>query len=137
MLFDPLELTEKVVALIPPPRANLLRYHGVFAPNSKTREIIVPGRPKTDSQLDSRALAKWAVLLKRSFAIDIMQCASCKGRLKVIATIKDQNVIRQILGHLGLPTEIPIRAPARAPPQTDLDSVNQDDLSQFPPEADW
>jgi len=35
VLFDPLELVEKVVALIPPPRANLLRYHGVFAPNSK------------------------------------------------------------------------------------------------------
>ncbi|MFM8312949.1 MAG: transposase, partial [Deltaproteobacteria bacterium] len=33
ILFDPLELVEKVVALIPPPRANLLRYHGLLAPN--------------------------------------------------------------------------------------------------------
>lgn len=39
--FDPLELVEKVVALIPPPRANLLRYHGVLAPNSKLRSKIV------------------------------------------------------------------------------------------------
>ena len=41
-LFDPVELVEKIVALIPPPRANLLRYHGVFAPNSKERGNIVP-----------------------------------------------------------------------------------------------
>lgn len=46
ILFDPTELVEKVVALIPPPRANLLRYHGVLASNSKIRGKIVPQKEK-------------------------------------------------------------------------------------------
>jgi hypothetical protein len=41
-LFSPLEFIEKVIAIIPPPRANLLRYHCLFGPNSKFRSKIVP-----------------------------------------------------------------------------------------------
>ena len=48
VLFDPIELVEKMVALIPPPRANLLRYHGVFAPNSKERGEIVPASKQSE-----------------------------------------------------------------------------------------
>jgi transposase InsO family protein len=36
-------------------------------------------------------------------------------------TIKDAHVIRKILSHLGLPTDPPAAAPARAPPQLELD----------------
>lgn len=32
MIFEPLELVEKLAALVPPPRFNLVRYHGVLAP---------------------------------------------------------------------------------------------------------
>ena len=34
----------KLAALVPKPRHNLVRYHGVFAPNSKMRQLIVPKR---------------------------------------------------------------------------------------------
>lgn len=44
IFFDPLELVEKVIALIPAPRANLLRYHGLLAPNSKMRSKIIPAQ---------------------------------------------------------------------------------------------
>ena len=30
--FEPLEFLEKLAALVPPPRFNLVRYHGVLAP---------------------------------------------------------------------------------------------------------
>jgi hypothetical protein len=41
-LFEPLELMEKLAALVPIPRANLVRYHGVLAPASKWRAAVVP-----------------------------------------------------------------------------------------------
>ena len=31
LVFEPLELIEKLAALVPPPRLNLVRYHGVLA----------------------------------------------------------------------------------------------------------
>ena len=43
LVLSPLELIEKLAALIPPPRLNLVRYHGVLAPNAASRDRIVPG----------------------------------------------------------------------------------------------
>lgn len=55
----------------------------------------------------------WADLLRRTFAIDVLVCAGCGGRLRLLATITDEQVIQRILGHLGLPSEIREPAPAR------------------------
>ena len=38
----PLDFIARLAALVPRPRVNLIRYHGVFAPNSKLRRRIVP-----------------------------------------------------------------------------------------------
>jgi hypothetical protein len=40
--FLPLELVEKLAALVPPPRVNLVRYHGVLAPAARHRAEVVP-----------------------------------------------------------------------------------------------
>lgn len=37
LLLSPLELIEKLAALIPPPRLNLVRYHGILAPHARDR----------------------------------------------------------------------------------------------------
>ncbi len=122
VLFDPVELVEKIVALIPPPRANLLRYHGVFAPNSKERKHIVPV-PKVAQSLSTEVRQNrppnrsWSEMLKRSFAIDVMTCSACGGQMRLISHIDEPIVIAKILGHLGLRTEAPRIHPPRAPPQ--------------------
>ncbi len=41
--------------------------------------------------------------------------------MRLVATIKDPDVIRKILTHLRLPTDPPQMAAARAPPQMDFD----------------
>jgi len=41
-LDDFSELIEKLAALVPPPRLNLVRYHGVLAPNAGFRRLVVP-----------------------------------------------------------------------------------------------
>ena len=40
LLFSPTEFIEKLSALIPPPRSHLVRWGGVFAPNSPYRKEI-------------------------------------------------------------------------------------------------
>jgi uncharacterized protein YbaR (Trm112 family) len=51
--------------------------------------------------------------LERTFAIDVLACPECGGRLRLIATINDHAVIKKVLGHLGLPTEAPTPMPAQ------------------------
>ena len=57
----------------------------------------------------------WADLLRKAFAVDVLACPTCGGRLEVLAFITEQAVARKILDHLGLASQAPPLAPARAP----------------------
>ena len=41
LLFDPLELLERLAVLIPRPRINLILYHGVLGPRAAWRALVV------------------------------------------------------------------------------------------------
>ncbi|MGA2264728.1 MAG: transposase [Acidobacteriota bacterium] len=47
MIFEPLELVEKLAALVPPPRFNLVRYNGILAPSAAWRPLVIPSEPET------------------------------------------------------------------------------------------
>ena len=112
--FEPIELIAKLAALVPPPRAHLTRFHGIFAPNSSLRAQLTPsGRGKksaTDAEStkassdertpDQRRRAmSWAQRLKRVFGIDVSTCVHCGGAVRIVASIEEPNAIRAILGH--------------------------------------
>ena len=130
IVLSPLELLEKLAALVPPPRVNLVRYHGVLAPNAKDRDKIVPAAEKAVSAPASGAepdrpatrsyRLSWAALLARIFSINACQC-ECGGRLKIVTAVTDPASVRRYLEGVGLPSEPPLIAPARASPQIDLD----------------
>jgi len=63
-----------------------------------------------------RGWVRWADLLRRVFEIDVLHCARYGGRLRFVAAIDDSDVVRRILGHLGLPTSTAPPLPARSPP---------------------
>ena len=121
-------------ALVPKPRVNLTRFHGVFAPNSKYRVWVTPARRgpgsrKVATDQDEKTPAQphvamtWAQRLKRVFNIDVATCRVCGAAAKVIACIEDPAVIRKILNHLQeiSPLDSGIRIPhPRAPPQASL-----------------
>jgi hypothetical protein len=44
VIFEPVDFIAKLAALVPRPRINLTRFHGVFAPNSKHRVWVTPAR---------------------------------------------------------------------------------------------
>jgi hypothetical protein len=42
VIYQPLELMERLAALVPPPRFNVTRYYGVLAPAAAFRSLIIP-----------------------------------------------------------------------------------------------
>ena len=123
----------RLAALVPKPRANLTRYHGVLAPNHRWRGLVTPTKRgksvKRISDTEVRSPAErhvamtWAQRLKRVFSIDIEVCGRCGGSVKIIACIEDQDVIDRILAHLSrkeqdAPPLPPLVPPTRAPPAT-------------------
>lgn len=58
--------------------------------------------------------------MQRVFLVDVLPCPQCRARRRVLAGIFAVDVIRRIVEHLGLPTELPLLAPARAPPPREL-----------------
>jgi hypothetical protein len=57
----------------------------------------------------------WAVLMKRTWGLDVMRCPACSHRLRVVATITERAVVSKILDHLQVRSTPLPRAPARDP----------------------
>ena len=111
VIFEPLDFISRLVALVPRPRVNLTRFHGVFAPNSQYRSKITPARrgnrkkyhavnEPDQTPAEKRATMTWAKRLKRVFNIDIETCNECGGDVRIIASIEDPAVIQKILTYL-------------------------------------
>jgi len=136
----------RLAALVPKPRVNLIRYHGVLAPNAKHRAEVTPSgrgkgakrgadpqhpstehsdRPATDwkdkTPQERHQAMRWAQRLKRVFDIDVETCVRCGGRVRVIACIEDPVAIKKILAHLasfgsGVPSSANKRLPEARAP---------------------
>jgi hypothetical protein len=135
VVFSPLEFLEKLSALVPPPRIHLTRFHGILAPHSKFRKLVVPAQiveekeedtivekslEVQDSDMAEGAKQKrisWAKLLSRVFAVDMGNCEHCGGDMKAISAVIKQDVVVKILTHLGLPARAPPISPSRVPRQ--------------------
>ena len=131
VIFEPLELIERLAALVPPPRFNVVRYHGVLAPSAAWRALVVPEPEKKEepsrhsgcrvtgeiSSTDTRDVPRlreprprnysWAELMRRVFSIDVLECPDCGGRMRILAAINLPDAIRKILDCLGLPSRPP------------------------------
>jgi hypothetical protein len=116
--LSPVELLEKLAALVPLPRVHLVRYGGCLAPHSHLRGAIIPTprQQGVEEQEDRTASPRWswARLLKHVFALDMARCPWCqRGALRIIAAITHGEVIQKILRHLKLAVDPPPIAPAR------------------------
>jgi hypothetical protein len=74
VVLEPLDFIDRLAALVPRPRLNLTRCHGVFAPNFKHRKRIVPRRSRRIDADHPPAPMSWMQRLKRVFTIDIETC---------------------------------------------------------------
>jgi hypothetical protein len=136
LVFEPLELLERLAAMTPRPETNLLICHGLLAARARWRaRVVAYGRvaPEltvlapplvagaegasegTKAKTGSRAWS-WAALMHRAFAIDVLECPHCGGRLRLIATLHDPAVIRKLLARLRMASSGP--SPGPAPPES-------------------
>jgi hypothetical protein len=136
VFFEPIDFIGKLAALIPPPRLNLTRFFGVFAPNSDLRARVTASQRgknspklinKEDSQSDKPYHARgmtWAQRLKRVFNIDMTECEKCqKHNVTIIACIIEPAIIHKILSYLDKQGS-PITANnTRAPPVVALEQT--------------
>jgi hypothetical protein len=110
LLVDPLELLERLAALVPPPRRPLLAYHGVLAPRARWRSAIVPP-PADGARADAGGRSPrrwpWARLLRRVFAIEVLVCERCGGARRILGAVTEPHAVRRLLAALGLAAEPP------------------------------
>ena len=66
--------------------------------------------------------------MARDFEIDVSEWPCCSGPMRWVATIMERDVIRAILGSMGLPEASPLLAPAKRSPQTHF---------EFEGDMDW
>ena len=50
--------------------------------------------------------------MQRVFARDVLECPSCRGRMRVIGAIEQPEIVAAILGSLGLASRAPSGTPA-------------------------
>jgi hypothetical protein len=113
--FTDEEFFDRLGFLVPPPRANILRYGGVFAPNCSFRKEAVPEpardhqpSPTQDNDETPEDYAAWAELKTHSFGCDVTRCPVCRGRLQLIALKTDRITYRR----RGVSPDIPREAEA-------------------------
>ena len=90
LVLEPLEFLRRLAALVPPPRVNLVRFLGFFAPNASLRRHLVPKPPKQlppvpavppspvpspgpTSTPAAKYRVPWAQLLQKTFATDVQE----------------------------------------------------------------
>jgi len=138
LVLTPLELIDKIAALIPPPRAHRHRYYGVLAPNSPMRaavtamaplpEVVQPMAEATTADAPPQRAAShylWAMLLARIYETLPLVCPQCQSPMRIIAFITEGSSVRKILEHLGESTLPPCIAPARGPPLWKLEAAHR------------
>ena len=123
--MDPLSLLCRLATSVPPPRFHTVRYAGVLAAASPWRPRIAP-KPPTEEPAAATAKPErpgptggyrpWAELLARTFAVDVLTCPSCQGRMRLLAMVKDPASIARYLAAVGEATEVPCRSAGRDPP---------------------
>ena len=123
LVFSPSEFVERLVALVPPPRANQVIYRGVLAANAAWRAEVVPSPPPESPEAAKARRAKrltrhprmrlagerpsWSDLLERVFRVDGFACPGCGGPLALRCVVVNPPATRCILDGLRRATGPP------------------------------
>jgi len=106
-VFDALEWLAAMCSHVPNKGEQMVRYYGYYSNVSRGKRKKADADDKIpcilESELTDMAFRKnWARLIQKIYEVDPLKCPKCQGSMRVIAFIKDENVIKKILKHLGL-----------------------------------
>lgn len=130
--FTPRQFIKRLIALIPPPRQNFIRYYGVFGARHRNRKEITSMAPGPAIEKSKKVVYRtpWAHLLKRVFKYDVLHCDYCGNRLTLIASITSPVVCAKILNHLKIDLQEFEVISARGPPMGDDCALFEDSFDQ-------
>ncbi len=85
----------------------MVRYYGYYSNVScgrrkrENQDALIPSILEPDE--DSRVYRKnWARLIRKIYEVDPLTCPQCQGQMRIVSSIRDPEVIKKILKHLGL-----------------------------------
>lgn len=132
--FTPEQFIKRIIALIPPPRVNLIRYYGVLGARHKKRSQVTSMArakkiKKTDKKKKKIYHTPWAELMKHVFHYEVDICDNCGSKLKFIASITSPIECRKILKHINIDDTEVSADPPRGPPEEKFE-LNLDNFDQ-------
>ena len=88
VICDPLSLLCRLATSEPPPRLHTVRYAGVLAAGNQWRARITPRAPpaaddEPDQTWPALGYHRWAELLARTFAVDVLCCPGAPATVRV------------------------------------------------------
>jgi len=87
VIFEPLDFISRLASLIPKPRVNLTRFHGIFAPNSKYRaQVTLAKRGKGKKIKMPKGVQDQTAAEKRASMTPALNAAVTSGSLLVLKT---------------------------------------------------
>ena len=138
--FDALEWLAAMCSHVPNKGEQMVRYYGYYSNVSRGKrkkqdsdELIPSILEPDDSSKEFRR--NWARLIQKIYEVDPLTCAKCQGKMRIIAFIEDDEVVKKILKDLNL-WERKARPPPKAtgpPPDYSIDYS----VSQLPGSDKW
>lgn len=135
ILLSPSDLIERLVALIPPPKKNQIRYHGFLGPNSKLRRELISDMQSASHKSNDKKIYRpdFAQLMARVFEIDVLECPRCHSRMQRISFIQDPKTTLDILKSLKMSTAPPdAEEPLHCVIEYDLDQADGPPEDEYP-----
>ena len=117
-VFDALEWLAAMCSHVPNKGEQMVRYYGYYsnAARGKRKKADIDDKIPCilEPELTGKAFRQnWARLIQKIYEVDPLICSKCQGRMRVIAFIHDEDVIRKILTHLNL-WDVKRKPPTRA-----------------------
>ena len=92
---------------VPNKGEQMVRYYGYYSNVSRGKrkkqdsDELIPSILEPDGS--SKAFRRnWARLIQKIYEVDPLTCAKCQGKMRIIAFIEDEEVVKKTLKHLGL-----------------------------------
>ena len=121
---------------VPNKGEQMVRYYGYYSNVARgkrkknNQDELIPSILEPDVS-PKEYKRNWARLIQKIYEVDPLTCPKCQGRMRILAFIEDEEVIKKILKHLGL-----WERKARPPPKTNAlepnGNIDKSD-SQVPP----
>ncbi len=157
-VFSALDFLAEVTQHIPDKGEHLVRYFGWYSHRQRgiRKKARQAGEAESDnlsidrSAVDAQqsaahgaapgSISTWAMLIKRVYEVDPLECPCCGGQMKIVSFIErcQAEVIERILRHCGL-WEGPLRTNAgpRAPPDGSQRVSTEPPDPQFVPDPEF